>query len=186
MPIHKRKAASEQSTKRHNLRHPLLKAGSPALMLYRYIEQHPGCNSQDLRRLYPSGQAITDMLNEGLIERRGERRGHYKFYVLPGNSTGQGRDQVQVEVILFVNDYGEYSAGVSMVNQRLTAHEDNPREIMRQMVTLRPARPDEPYAARVVIDVNEPAHAEAPQPAEFVRSGMDLIIDTEYRHVDKS
>lgn len=178
MPVKKRTAV--QIDKTHNLRHPLLKHGSAHLLLYNYIKQHPGSVTSALRAIYPSGQPLTDMVNEGLIRSEGAR-GSTRYWIIPENETGQGRDLVEVKLTLFRNKYGEYSIKADLVGQHLTAHEDFPQPIYFKTVRIRPPRPEEPTAVRPLVDVNDRPEEANPPPADPSAGMGDLIIETDYR-----
>lgn len=174
----KRRTAT-RTPKKHNLRHPMLKPGSPAAMLFRYIAENPGCSTRELRAIYPSGDPITKMVNEGLIEKKGGH-GNTRYWIIPVNETGQGRDKVEIEIMLFVNSYGEYSIRARMIGQHHTAHEDHPRELLAKTVYLYPPRPEEPYAKREAHDVNQMPDKYLPQPKDLDFPSGPLIVEADY------
>lgn len=177
--IRRKKPASHVTPKKHNLRNPLLKQGSTALLVYRYVKDHPGCHAAEIRALVGSGQALSDLVKEGLVRREGEKRTSYEYFAVPEHETGQGRDRVEVEITLFVNRYGEYSISARMENQNMTAHEDFPVEILRKKVDISVPSPIEPYWKRDILEVQDLQTFAKPQEAEFLKPKGPLTIDHE-------
>lgn len=153
MPI-RRRVVTEQTEKRGMLRHPLLAHGTLTLMAYNFVKAHPGSGRAEMDHFLSSGQPLTDLANEGLIRRISKGR-PYKYVAVPENESGRARDKVLVQVTVFVNKFGEYSIAARMIGQKPTATEDFPREVARKEFDIPVPYPDEPFAERVITDIND-------------------------------
>lgn len=152
MAIKRRTATVNKN--QHSMRHPLLKHGSVPLRIYRYIQQKPGCMHKDFAFYSTSSQPVTNLLNAGLIRTEGDKKSSYRYYAVPENETGPGRDQLNIKIQLFMNKYGEYSIAASLDGQRLTAHEDHPAHVLDKNVRISVPSPREVLLKRDVSDVH--------------------------------
>lgn len=148
----KRRVRAERSEDKGRLRHPLLKHGTVHLSVYNYIKANPGAGRRELAHLTASGQPMSDLMREGLITPISEKP--YKYRVVQENETGKARDKVQVNIAVFVNKFGEFSAVSELVGQKPTATEDFPQLVAYREVTIPIPHREDPYAIREIIDIN--------------------------------
>ena len=178
MPIIKRKIVSERSNKTTKLRHPLLAHGRTTAMVYAFIKANPECGSRSVQHITSSRQPFTDLMEEGLIREVNGKR-PFKYVAVPENESGSRRDKVLIKVKVFVNRYGEFSIKADMIGQKLTAHEDFPVQVAEKEFHIDIPSPDDPYAEREIVDVNERTDHGNPQEANpYIPK--TLIIDGDF------
>lgn len=138
-------------------RHPILKLGSSAWAVYYDIKTHPGTREEASHarvhlssRLYK--RTLNRLLEEGLVRDRRTIRDVRKLYAVPQNEAGYPRDLVEVEIVVYVNKYGEYSARANLAGQLQSAGEDQPVAVLTKNVQLRVPKPDEPNSTKGIFD----------------------------------
>jgi len=152
-------------------KHRLLKQGSLTQRVFLEVRARPDQRAIDIANMLKEDRdsvrgAVQRLVGEGLlvpVDKQVGQRVVTAYQARTDNETGMGRDKVKVEVIVYVNDYGEYSATAKVVNQMPTAPEDNPQRIKRTYFDVVVPRPTESVKVRAaasgdVIDaVQEPA-----------------------------
>lgn len=135
-------------------RHPLLKLGSSNYELYNTLRRFPASTALELsNKLHIKHETVKRQLRklkaEGLIADSGERRGNLPcLIVVTENESGFARDKLDVEITVYVNDYGEYSIKAALKGQLPTAVEDNPKPVHTQRYKMAIPKPDEPFMTR--------------------------------------
>ena len=178
MVIKKRNITAERSPTKGRLRHPLLKFGTTTLLVYNFIRDNPNCRSRDFAHLTSSRQPVTNLVNEGLVRVTSEVK-PFHYEVVPENETGRKRDKVLLHVTISANKYGEYSATCELIGQKPLAHLDFPQLVAFREFEVTIPHPEDPYAIRPMVDVNE--RVDTTPPSVYTpHEGGDLTIDVDF------
>ena len=171
MPIHKR-AAMHEDTNRG--RHPLLRRPDH-FMVYSYVDENPGSTLLNIRQdLKVKHQRVSELVDAGLLRVVGKTGKYNQYETVRENMTGAGRDRVEVEVTVYVNEYGEFTADTKVVGQVPFAG-DLPRvPVVHKRYTVMVPRPNEPYVTRPVVP---------PAVSGSDTSPRRRVIDAEYEDV---
>lgn len=153
-------------------RHPLLKQGSLSLRIYNELRMRPEQRVKDVAHtlLEPTNSvrgSIQRMVGAGLlipVKMQVGNRVVVGYTVNDETQTGYARDTVEVEVVVYVNDCGEYSARCAVVNQLPTASDDNPTPIKSHVVKVVVPKPREVRMRESFSESYTPGHARGQGP----------------------
>jgi hypothetical protein len=163
MPIHRpREARSKSHIKDqeavwtpgdHSGKHELLRTSKVHNALYDYILIHPECTRDEARLACDCNwRRITDLVTEGLVEVVGKRGNQGTLRVIEGGNIGKKRDLLKVQIKIFINDHGEYSAECVLQGQQPGATQGRRIQLVNKTHPIRVPRPREKFLERVVID----------------------------------
>lgn len=180
MGITRRNTKAQRSDSKGRLRHPLLKIGSIHLLLYNYIKNNPGVKFRDTKHITDHPQALSDLVHEGLVHAYGKIPRSYQ--AVPENETGKRRDRVKIKLAIYANEYGEFSVRAELEGQKLTATEDNPQQVVYREYVIPIPFPDDPYATRPIVDVNDRIDGSADR-VYTPDATDDLTIEAEWTNI---
>lgn len=149
----------------HGGRHELLRTSVTHSALYDYIKDNPDCTRADACDFVVCNwRRVTDLINEGLVYESGRksvsdgrmgRGGAAKtLRVAEGTEGGRKRDLVHVEVVVSVNEFGEYSCEAKIIGQQPGATEGRKIQVLRKMIAVRVPKPSE-FKRRIVVTVKD-------------------------------
>lgn len=159
-------------------RHPLLRTGSLAHRIFNFLKtSEDGCTIQQIashEREIP--QSVNGMLQRmkrhGLVTTQPINKGNRVvtgYFAVTENESGHARDELAIEVLVMVNDYGEYSAVAQVVGESPLAHEGNPKSWHKHTFTMAVPKPGEPTRTRTILDGG----------LQVIHVNKDLVIEGE-------
>lgn len=183
LAIRKRKTQARRTENQGSGRHPLLKLGSVHLGVWQYIKANPGVTAGDIVKQFGCDRnRISELVKHGLVRYEGTKNKR-RYFVNEGMETGKGRDKVETEITIYVNDYGEFSMAAKLVRQMAGSTEANPRPVLRKRLAFFVPREDEPIACHEgFVQMSAPdGEAIGSAPPTLDRGGE--IIDVDYEEV---
>lgn len=142
-------------------RHPLLGIGMLTGDVYRHLKMHPGETIAQIHSTLKGNRqsingALQRLKKEALVEQKPVEKGNrviYPYYIVLENETSYERDRVEIETVIMVNAFGEYSVVSKVVGElpgaRISA---GLHEVHRTKHYVVVPRPSEPYRTRVPLD----------------------------------
>lgn len=158
-------------------RHPLLKMGSLAQRLFNRLKTNQGQTIQQLATAEKEiPQSVNGMLQRmktaGLVTVQPINKGNRKvsgYFAVTENEGGHARDELAIDCMIYVNEYGEYSVKARIIDQSPLAHEGNPRAWHQHTFTMTVPKPDEPARTRTILDDG----------ITIIHDNKDLVIEGE-------
>jgi hypothetical protein len=143
-------------------------------MVYQFIRENPDCITAEITsRTGANHQRISDLVHEGLVEVTGRHNGYRTYRIVPENATRRGRDRVQVEVTIYVNEFGEYFSESKVVGQVDDADKTKQRRLMmRKAFTVMVPMPEEIRTAFRTRDLQ--TSAREPEPLTIDLKAEDI------------
>jgi hypothetical protein len=157
-------------------RHPLLKNKSLPFRVWTQLKQTPGITIAQIAKFiheeYQSVNGATQRMKaEGLIITQHGNKGQRvvtTYFPAIENETAFTRDKIEIELVVYVNLYGEYSVRAVVKGQAREAVLYNLKPIQTTNVYVAVPRPNEPAKTREMFDDNyEPS----------TKKSQGLIID---------
>jgi hypothetical protein len=143
--------------------HPLLDNRLLTGKLYQHIKAHPGVCVPELRAsfrrpYYTLKEAVGKLKREGLVKdiSKTTHKGRVvsRLQAISENESAFPRDAIELSIVIYVNDYGEYYAETYLEGELPSARNNNPRPIHNLNLKTRVPRPFESYKTRQIFDAS--------------------------------
>lgn len=154
MSIKKRRA--NLGTVEHRGRHKLLKLGSPHLLIYNFIKDHPNCTRYEIAK----GTSLekdqvtkraAELISEGLVVAVGTKKCDYTgrrvsiLHISGSNETGFERDKLVINLKIYRGLHGSYGVKAHIVNFKADEF-DIQSLVLEKDISVYVPKPNEPIA----------------------------------------